>query len=248
MIQVPESAPRFPNHVAMIMDGNGRWAKSRGLKRLDGHKAGAKSVQLVVECCRRWNIPYLTLFSFSTENWLRSSEEVSGLMSLFKTFLDNELEKLLQNDIRLIAIGDLDKLPKTVRKSLDRNIKQTECNKSLQLILALSSGGREDIINAAKKIAIQAQRGEILPDQIDAVIFSSHLWTRNIPDPDVLIRTSGEMRISNFLLWQLAYTEIIITNKLWPDFSEADFRECLEEYGRRERRFGRTSEQIISSN
>lgn len=248
MTLAPTGALDLPKHVAIIMDGNGRWAKARGLKRLEGHKAGAKSVQMAVESCRRWNIPYLTLFSFSTENWLRSAEEVSGLMSLFKTFLDNELDKLLENDIRLVAIGDLERLPKPVRKALDRNIAQTENNKSLQLILALSYSGREDILSATKKIVNMAQKGIISSDQIDAHMFSGQLWTANIPDPDVLIRTSGEIRISNFLLWQLAYTEIIITNKLWPDFTEEDFLECINEYSRRERRYGRTSEQLQSSN
>jgi undecaprenyl diphosphate synthase len=233
-----------PAHVAIIMDGNGRWAKERGKERLEGHKAGTASVRAITESCREKGIRYLTLFSFSTENWNRSSSEVSGLMSLFQQNLNNELSTLLKNDVRLRAIGDLERLPKSVRTALNLAMKRTEKNSGLDLILAVSYGGREEIVAAARSLAERVKTGEIQPSDISSEVFSQSLWSSDIPDPDLLIRTSGEMRISNFLLWQLAYSEIVVSPVLWPDFNKEVFTSCLEEYSLRERRFGLTSEQL----
>lgn len=234
----------LPVHVAVIMDGNGRWARARGLPRLEGHRAGAEAVKKTVEGCMEKGIRYLTLFSFSTENWQRSPEEVAGLMELFRHYLDSELEGLMEHGIRLRAVGDMDRLPPLVRNALDRDLEVTESNSALDLILAVSYGGREEIVAAARDLAGEVARGNLAVEDIDASRFASSLWTEGIPDPDLLIRTSGEMRISNFLLWQLAYSEIIVTPECWPDFDKDTLIRCLEEYGRRERRFGLTSEQV----
>ncbi len=234
----------LPRHVAIIMDGNGRWATGRNLPRLEGHRAGAKSVRTVVEECRKLGIRYLTLFSFSTENWQRSRDEVSGLMELFEYYLDSELENLLENGIRLRAVGDLERLPLPVQRALQRNMARTEQNSALDLILAISYGGREEILAATKDIARRLQAGELTMEQITVQEFSRALWTTEIPDPDLLIRTSGEMRISNFLLWQLAYSEIVVTPELWPDFDAQSLNRCLNQYQQRERRFGLTTEQL----
>lgn len=239
-------SPR-PQHVAIIMDGNGRWAKARGLRRIEGHQAGAISVRKIVEESRRQGIRYLTLFSFSSENWGRESSEVEGLMSLFKQYLDSELSGLNENGIRLRALGELDRLPESVRSALDTDLKETSNNIGLDLILAVSYGSRDEIVSAAKKLAILAKEGSIDPEKIDKDTFAKSLWTHDIPDPDLLIRTSGEMRLSNFLLYQLAYTEIIVTPELWPDFNESCYIRCLDEYALRERRFGLSSEQIASN-
>jgi len=186
----------------------------------------------------------LTLFSFSTENWQRSAQEVSGLMSLFRRYLDSELEKLLQNEIRLRAIGDLDRLPAGVRKLLERDVEETKHNQELDLILAVSYGGREEIVAASRKLASEVAAGRLAEADINSEMFSSSLWTDGIPDPDLLIRTSGEMRISNFLLWQTAYSEIVVVDEFWPDFDKMVFDRCLKEFASRERRFGLTSEQL----
>ena len=239
------SSPR-PKHVAIIMDGNGRWAKSRGLARIEGHQAGAISVRKIVEETRRQGIRYLTLFSFSSENWGREAAEVEGLMSLFKQYLDSELEGLNENGIRLRALGDLDRLPAGVKDALSRDLQGTESNIGLDLILAVSYGSRDEIVAAARKLAMQAKEGVLDPNDIDKELFSKSLWTHDIPDPDLLIRTSGEMRISNFLLYQLAYTEIVVAPELWPEFHEQSYIRCLDEYAQRERRYGLSSEQINS--
>ncbi|MCC6220840.1 MAG: isoprenyl transferase [Deltaproteobacteria bacterium] len=239
-----EHLSSVPRHVAIIMDGNGRWAQSRGLKRIEGHKAGAKSVRAVVEESRRLGIEYLTLFSFSTENWQRSKDEVDSLMQLFKQYLDSELSDLLKNDIRLRAVGDLGRLPSYVRVALERNIESTKSNKALELVLAISYGAREEILAAAKSIATKVKDGKLDVRHITVDDFSSSLWTSGIPDPDLLIRTSGEMRVSNFLLWQIAYSEIVVTEELWPDFDKGVFLECIARFQQRERRFGLTKEQI----
>jgi undecaprenyl diphosphate synthase len=231
-------------HIAVIMDGNGRWATRQGLARIEGHKAGAKSVRAVAEECCRLGIRYLTLFSFSTENWHRSKEEVGGLMELFRQYLDSELKTLLDNGIRLRAIGDLDRLPFPVRKALERDMVKTQNNDRLDLVLAVSYGGREEIVDAVKTVAAKVEKGEIRARDVDEELLRSNMWSAGIPDPDLLIRTSGEMRISNFLLWQLAYSELIVTEKLWPEFDGQVLRECIEEYSRRERRFGLTAEQV----
>lgn len=241
---MPTQSNEVPNHIAIIMDGNGRWATGRGLPRLEGHRAGAKSVRKVVEESRKLGVKYLTLFSFSTENWNRSADEVGGLMKLFRRYLDSELGKLLDNGIRLRAVGDLGRLPGFVQEALQRDIEKTSCNEEMNLILAVSYGGREEIVHAARELARDAVAGKLDPDKIDSKMLSERLWTGDIPDPDLLIRTSGELRISNFLLWQLAYSEMVITDQFWPEFSEQSLRECIAEYNSRERRFGLTTEQV----
>lgn len=237
----------LPQHIAVIMDGNGRWAKQRGLVRIEGHKAGANAVRAMVEGCARRGIKYLTLFSFSTENWQRSRDEVSGLMKLFRRYLDSELSSLTENNVRLRAIGDIERLPFTVRDSLQRDIIRTQDNTGLNLVLAISYGGREEITQAARKLAEEVAQGNLRPDEINPERFSRALWSRDIPDPDLLIRTSGEMRISNFLLWQLAYAEMVVVPEYWPDVDDAILQRCLDEYACRERRFGLTSEQLVSA-
>ena len=236
-----------PEHVAIIMDGNGRWAKSRDLARIEGHQAGAISVRKIVEETRRQGIRYLTLFSFSSENWGREAKEVEGLMSLFTQYLESELDGLNKNGIRLRALGDLDRLPESVRVALARDLNQTENNIGLDLILAVSYGSRDEIVSAAKNLATQVRDGKIDVNDINKETFARALWTGDIPDPDLLIRTSGEMRISNFLLYQLAYTEIIVAPELWPDFHEESYLRCLDEYSQRERRYGLSSEQLVAT-
>ncbi len=236
-----------PHHIAIIMDGNGRWANSRGLPRIEGHRAGAKSVRTIVEAARKLGVRYLTLFSFSTENWRRSTDEVGALMKLFRQYLDSELETLLKNDIRLRAIGELERLPTFVRESLEATMIKTENRSGMDLVLAMSYGGREDILQATRKIAEKVQSGSIATQDIDQSLLEDHLWTKDIPNPDLLIRTSGETRISNFFLFQLAYTEIVIVKKFWPDFDEAAFLECVSEFNLRERRFGQESARQVAA-
>jgi undecaprenyl diphosphate synthase len=234
---------RLPRHVAVIMDGNGRWAERRGLSRLEGHHRGKESVRAVVETTRRLGIPHLSLFAFSTENWQRPRREVSGLMRLLQRYLRTELERMMENEVRLQAIGDVARLPDVVRRELERAIEATRNNRRLTVGFCLSYGGREDIVQAARQLAQEVKAGRLRPDDIDAELFAARLGTRGFPDPDLLIRTSGEMRISNFFLWQMAYTEIYVTDGLWPDFGEREFLTALAHYQRRERRFGRTSDQ-----
>lgn len=233
-----------PRHVAIIMDGNGRWAQSRGLERIEGHSAGSRSVRAVVEECGRLGIRYLTLFSFSTENWGRPAAEVDALMRLFQLHLDSELPELKKNGVRLRAVGDLERLPPNIRASLQRDIDETAENTGLDLILAISYGAREEIVHATRKLAAQVARRELAAEEITEEHFREALWTGDIPDPDLLIRSSGEMRLSNFLLWQVAYAEIVVAPELWPDFNGEVFRRCLDEYSGRKRRFGLTGEQI----
>ena len=234
----------IPTHIAIIMDGNGRWAKRRGLPRVAGHREGVKSVRDVVEACAQLGVKYLTLFAFSTENWRRPKEEIDTLMKLLIRTLRSETEKLHKNDIKLMAIGDIDSLPKEVRQELKEAMEKTKNNKRMVLNLALSYSGRWEIIEAVKEIAKDVKRGKIKVEEIDDKLFSSYLNTAGIPDPDLLIRTSGELRISNFLLWQIAYTELYITDCLWPDFRRKHLYEAIRDYQRRERRFGMISEQI----
>jgi len=238
---------RIPTHLAVIMDGNGRWAKRRLLPRVEGHRAGAKSVRMVVEEARRLGVRYLTLFAFSSENWSRPEAEVSALMKLFAQYLESELELLLQNGIRLRAMGELGRLPGVVQEILARNQERTAAMSEMDLILAVSYGGRDELVRAAQRIAERVQNGETSPREIDAKMLSQNLYLPDVPDPDLLIRTSDECRISNFLLWQLAYSEIVVTPVLWPDFSRAELTRCLAEYAGRERRFGLTEEQIRGS-
>ncbi len=233
-----------PRHIAIIMDGNGRWAKRRFLPRIEGHRNGAKSVRAVVEECRRLGVRYLTLFAFSTENWRRPQEEVGGLMGLFVQYLEGELELLLKHDIRLRAMGDLARLPQAVREILERNEQRTKDLTGMELILAVSYGGRDELVQAVKKIGRGIKAGEINPEDITEESFSKALYLPDVPDPDLLIRTSDETRISNFLLWQLAYSEIVVSPVLWPDFSRDEFHRCLNVFAGRNRRFGLTQEQI----
>ena len=236
---------RLPRHVAIIMDGNGRWAQKRRQPRLFGHKAGAQSVQNIVETCREIGIEYLTLYAFSSENWRRPEQEVSGLMTILKNYLESELPRMQKNDIRLMSIGDRQKLPETVRQSLERVIEATSGNSKLTLNLALSYGGRDEIVRAVRAISTRCLHGEITPEQISDQMISENLDTCRMPDPDLLIRTGGEARLSNFLLWQVSYAEIYFTETMWPDFRKEVFLQALLEYQSRERRFGRTGEQLL---
>jgi undecaprenyl diphosphate synthase len=220
------------------MDGNGRWALRRGLSRCEGHRRGKDSVRAVVEAARELGIPYLTLFVFSSENWQRPGTEVRFLMQLFHRYLITETKRLMKRDIRVIAIGDLGRLPQQVARALAQAIELTKGNRSMTVALALSYGGRQDIVNAAKRIAEAAAAGHLAPEDVNETMLQRELMTGGMPDPDLLIRTSGELRISNFFLFQLAYTELYFTDTLWPDFREADFLKALAAYQSRERRFG----------
>ncbi|PXV62818.1 undecaprenyl diphosphate synthase [Dysgonomonas alginatilytica] len=235
---------RLPQHVAIIMDGNGRWAKQRNLDRTFGHKEGAVSVRSVIETAARLGISYITLYTFSTENWNRPAEEVEALMSLLIESVSRETPELIKNNIRLKAIGDLDRLPAKTRTALDNCIKETSVSTGLTLVLALSYSARWEITEATRKIAAAINSGELT--HVDESTISDFLTTKGIPDPDLLIRTGGELRISNFLLWQAAYSEFHFTETLWPDFREEALYEAVVDYQCRERRFGKTSEQINS--
>ena len=234
----------LPKHLAIIMDGNGRWAKQKGLLRAFGHENGTKSVRTVVETSAKLGIENLTLFAFSTENWNRPKMEVELLMSLLINSLKNELKTLQENNIRLNSIGNLDLLPKSAQKKLQEVIETTKTNSRMVLTLALSYGSREELINAVKNISNKVKNNIISIDNIDESIINEHLYTRDLPEVDLLIRTSGEHRISNFLLWQIAYSELYFTDVLWPDFKENDLYAAIISYQKRERRFGKTSEQI----
>jgi len=229
---------KLPAHVAIIMDGNGRWAKKRLLNRINGHEKGSDTVRTVVRTCREIGVSYLTLYAFSTENWQRPKTEVEALMTLLKNFLRSEQKEMVENDIRLRVIGQVDRLPGKVQEALHQTMAATKDNTAMTLILALSYGSRAEIIRMVQEVAKQAVAGEIDPNSVTAELIADHLYTRDIPDPDLLIRTSGEMRISNFLLWQIAYTEIFVTPTLWPDFSRDELLEILKDYQNRERRFG----------
>lgn len=224
----------LPCHVAIIMDGNGRWAKRHGLKRYQGHEKGADTVRMVVRTTRELGIPYLTLYAFSEENWKRSSIEIQTLMRLLNRFLESELNEMMENGIRLLAMGRLYKLPSATQKLLYKTMEITSKNKDMTLILALSYGGRQEILDAINEILKQKYE----PGEITEEILRSHMYLKEIPDPDLLIRTSGEMRISNFMIWQIAYTELYITPVLWPDFSKEDYLSALNDYQKRDRRFG----------
>lgn len=238
---------RLPRHIAVIMDGNGRWAKSRGNMRIFGHKAGVDSVRDITEACAQLGVEYLTLYAFSTENWGRPIDEVTGLMQLLVQSLRSETKKLNDNDIRLITIGQTERFPEACRRELQEAIRITSDNKRMSLCLALSYSGRWDITQAVRKLAAQVKEGKLEPDQIDDALISSELVTVDIPDPDLIIRTSGEFRISNFLLWQLAYSELYVTDTYWPDFRRNELYEAIRSYQKRERRFGKTSDQIVPS-
>jgi undecaprenyl diphosphate synthase len=228
----------IPRHIAIIMDGNGRWANARGLPRVEGHRAGAESVREAVETCRELGVEYLTLYAFSSENWKRPEKEVNALMKLLERFLRDKLPEMLKQNVRFHAIGHHELLPPKCREQIEQATEDTKHNTGLNLVLALSYGSREEITDAARAIARKAASGELDPDAIDKELFARHLYTAGFPDPDLLIRTSGELRISNFLLWQISYSEIVISPKNWPDFRGADMRQAVEEYARRHRRFG----------
>jgi len=234
----------LPKHLAIIMDGNGRWAKQKGMLRAFGHENGTKSVKTIVEICAKLGIENLTLYAFSTENWNRPKLEVDTLMKLLINSLKKELETLVKNNIKLNSIGNIENLPKSVQKELLEVIEKTKDNNRMTLTLALSYGSREEILNAVKKIADKVKNNIISTNSIDDSIFNNHLYTQDLPDVDLVIRTSGEHRISNFLLWQIAYAEFYFTDVLWPDFSEENLYEAIISYQKRERRFGKTSEQI----
>lgn len=238
---VPAATAGVPRHVAIIMDGNGRWARKRGQPRIFGHRAGAESLRAVLRACRDHDVQYLTVYAFSTENWVRPQDEVRGLMTLLRTFLKKDEHELHDNQVRLRATGRIDDLPKAVRAELTRVMEATRHYDKGHLILALSYGGRTEITDAARAIARNVQSGDLDPEQIDEARLARHLYLPDVPDPDLMIRTSGERRLSNFLLWQLSYTELYFTDTLWPDFREAHFADALADYARRCRRFGAPS-------
>ena len=235
---------KLPRHIAIIMDGNGRWAKKKNLNRISGHIKGVNAVREIVTACRELGIKVLTLYAFSIENWRRPKDEVTALMGLLKEYLLKEREEMIQNNIRLSAIGRLEDLPLDVRNTLKEAIKITEQCNGMILNLALSYGGRSEILHATQGILSDFQKGKVKPEEINLQRFSQYLWTWGLPDPDLLIRTSGEFRISNFLLWQIAYTELYVTETLWPDFNREELLKAIADYQSRERRFGLTSEQL----
>jgi len=241
MIHKPSN---IPNHIAIIMDGNGRWAKSKGKNRLFGHRNGVKAVQKTVEESTRLGVKYLTLYAFSTENWKRPQKEINTLMSLLVKSLKKELNQILENDIRLNSIGNLSKLPVSVQKELNQTIEKTKKNSRMTLTLALNYGGKEELTHAFKEIASKVKNNIISPENVDETIINKHLYTQNLPDVDLLIRTSGEQRISNFLLWKIAYAELYFLDILWPEFNETHLHLAIDNYQNRERRFGKTSEQL----
>jgi undecaprenyl diphosphate synthase len=232
---------KLPRHIAIIMDGNGRWAKQRGLPRLEGHRAGAESVRAIVRACGELGIEYLTLYAFSVENWNRPRTEVSALMRLLEFYLKQEIPELQKNNVRLAAIGRLHELPLRAQKQLEKSIAALRHNTGLTLVLALSYGGRAELVDAMRELGREIKAGRLNVSDIDEAAIARHLYTRDIPDPDLLIRTSGEMRVSNFLLWQISYAEIYVTDTLWPDFRKPQLEAALADYAKRHRRFGRVA-------
>ena len=242
-----ETSAKVPAHIAIIMDGNGRWARERGWPRLKGHEQGAHNVQAICEACIAEGVKFLTLYAFSTENWKRPAHEVAGLMLLLERFLSEKIAMMDKNGVRLATIGRTADLPGPVRKRLERAIADTAHNTGLTLTLALNYGGRDEIVDAVRAIAREVKEGALDPAAINAETVSCHLYTAGIPDPDLLIRTSGEMRLSNFLLWQLSYTEIHVTSRLWPDFGAGDLRTAIDDFQSRDRRFGGAVENPVSA-
>lgn len=234
----PEAKANLPQHVAIIMDGNGRWAKERHLPRVEGHRAGAESARIIIRTCGELGIKYLTLYAFSAENWNRPKDEVDALMKYLIHYLKTETPELNKNNVRLEVIGQIYRLPENVQEHLKKSIATLSKNNGLTLVMALSYSSRIEIVEAVRSVAEKVKQGKLDPSDITEQVISQHLWTRNVPDPDLLIRTSGEMRISNFLLWQISYTELVVTQTFWPDFRKSQFFEALEEYTRRHRRFG----------
>lgn len=235
---------RIPRHIAIIMDGNGRWAKRQGMARMFGHRKGVETVHNITEAAAQLGVEYLTLYAFSTENWNRPKEEVDSLMALLVDTIAKETPTLMKNNIRLLTIGDLERLPENTKNKFRACIEQTSGNTGLRLVIALSYSSRWEIINATKSIAAAVQKGDLLVEDINEEVVASFMTTAYMPDPDLLIRTSGEYRISNFLLWQLAYAEMYFTSCLWPEFTEEEFYQAIIDYQHRERRFGKTSEQV----
>lgn len=231
-------ALRMPKHIAVIMDGNGRWAQARGLPRVEGHRQGANTVRRISEACRELGVSYLTLYCFSNENWKRPKEELSFLMSLLKTYLIQERPTLVKNDIRLTIIGRREGIPDEVQSEMDRSVELSKNGKSLTLCLAINYGARQEIVDAVRSIVSKAKSGVLDADAIDESMIASHLYTNGMPDPDLLIRTSGEMRLSNYLLWQISYSELWITDKPWPEFDKEDLVQAITDYNKRDRRFG----------
>lgn len=238
----------IPQHIAIIMDGNGRWAKKRHLDRVEGHRAGVKTVKRIVKAGVKLGIKVLTLFAFSKENWNRPRYEVSALMKLLKYYLKSDIQEMMENNIRVKIIGDINDLPGDIQVLLKEVIEKTSKNTGMNLVFALSYGGRAEILSAVKRILNDSRNGLVSAERLSADIFERYLYTSGLPDPDLLIRTSGEYRISNFLLYQIAYTEIYVTKKLWPDFTKNDLIQAIHDYQRRERRFGMTSDQIRINN
>ena len=234
----------IPRHIAVIMDGNGRWANSRGLERVLGHREGAESARTIIRTCREIGVGVLTLFSFSTENWQRPKKEINALVKLLVRLLDSEREDMVAKGIRLRAIGEISRFPDSVVNKLNRVMNDTEHNSGLILNLALNYGARDEILKAVRDVAKQIALGTCSPEDITESLFSSYLYTGSVPDPDLLIRTGGEYRLSNFLLWQIAYTEIYVSSKHWPDFRENDLYQAIYDYQQRERRFGKTGRQV----
>ena len=236
---------RLPQHVAIIMDGNGRWARWRGKSRIEGHRRGKTSVRVIVDMSRKIGIRFLSLYAFSTENWQRPQDEVHALMGLLEHYLAGERAKMMRYGIRLLVVGDRDRLPKSVRRTLEHVIDLTRNNDRMTVILALSYSGRDEIVRMVRKLGRGVCEGKYAPEDINEAMISAHMDTPGVPDPDLLIRTSGELRVSNFYLWQLAYCELYVTPTLWPDFREQEYLQALMEFQRRRRRFGRTDEQIM---
>ncbi len=230
---------RLPKHVAVIMDGNGRWAKRRGLPRIMGHQRGVDALKDLLRCCKDWGIPALTAYAFSTENWGRPLEEVEFLMTLFERVLRRELKEMIEENVRIRFVGNLKTLPQSLQDEIERSMNDTKENWEIQFTVATNYGGRQEIVQACRAIASKIEQGLLQADEIDEDLFESYLYTAGIPHPDLLIRTSGEMRISNFLLWQMAYGEIYVTQTLWPDFDRVQFHKALSAYQQRERRFGK---------
>ncbi|MBN3927460.1 isoprenyl transferase [Nostoc sp. NMS4] len=229
----------LPQHVAVIMDGNGRWAKRQGLPRIMGHKRGVDALKDLLRCCQDWGIQALTAYAFSTENWKRPQEEVDFLMTLFQRVLRQELREMVEENVQIKFVGNLQELPRSLQQEISRSMEETKNNRGIRFSVATNYGGRQEILQACQAIAKQVQQGLLQPNEINEQVFESHLYTAGITDPDLLIRTSGEMRLSNFLLWQMAYGEIYITDALWPDFNRAEFHRALCAYQQRERRFGK---------
>ena len=244
MIEPPLNRDRIPRHIAIIMDGNGRWAQARGISRNEGHKKGLEALRSVIRAANDLGVRWLTLYAFSLENWNRPKLEVASLMGLLERYLEIEIDEVMEKGIRLRAIGRPDRLSKRLRKKVDQAIARTQNNSNMTLVFALSYGGRSEIVDAARKLLRDAELGKIDPESLDEKTFAAYLYDPEVPDPDLLIRTGAELRVSNFLLWQIAYTEIYSTHVMWPDFGEQELIDAVRDYQRRERRFGLTSEQV----